>query len=314
MISFMGWIMKIEVKPRQGQEIFYKHGKITKKCLKGFTWDVGERKTRGKITTFSRASARNMRERLVKLPDLSGIYGVTFTVPLESYRQYGKEYFKRFWHNFYCTLKRSVKGWQYFVWRIELTENGVPHFHTLVKVIESETQYFTIEEIKNRWVKAVKKYYGVNVPPDYAVNIRLIDNFGDAYAYVSTHASKHKQAQLGWQGRQWGIIFRDKHEKECYIKALDEQEVRVAESQLWNVSEKQQVIVKRVLRKLFYSKFREQGSFKTRNFKKVKLKGMGFPTRSVTCSSRYLAFRQSQQGSHFLNADTLEKVQKVVNQ
>ena len=41
--------------------------------------------------------------------------------------------------------------------------------------------------------------YGVDVDS-------LRENKANAMRYVCDHASKRKQAQLGWEGRQWGVI------------------------------------------------------------------------------------------------------------
>jgi len=40
------------------------------------------------------------------------------------------------------------------------------------------------------------------------VDFEVIKDTGAFMRYVADHASKRKQAQLGWQGRQWGVIGR----------------------------------------------------------------------------------------------------------
>ena len=48
------------------------------------------------------------------------------------------------------------------------------------------------------------------------VKVDAIRDAGAMFRYLADHASKHKQAQLGYKGKQWGIIGRDNLvEREC---------------------------------------------------------------------------------------------------
>lgn len=59
---------------------------------------------------------------------------------------------------------------------------------------------------------------------DIAAQYRRIDNCAAAFAYVGAHAAKHKRDQLGWKGRQWGVICPTKEAKEFYaLKTVAQQ-------------------------------------------------------------------------------------------
>lgn len=172
---------------------------------------------RGKIISFSNHSVNRLRTFLLeKTIDNSVIYGLTLTCPfgfssfedrtglgLESYHllEYYRASFNRFtgflrWHYSDCG----------FVFRHELQKRKVPHCHIVcflksdIKVDVSDFLYYWLKALKNKADDLVSAY-------KYSVKLdRLDDNALCMFRYLADHTSKGKQDQLGYQGKQWGVI------------------------------------------------------------------------------------------------------------
>lgn len=223
---------------------------------------------RGKITTFSRSSARLLREKLVRMPSSKQgycTYGVTLTLPKDAYFTIDDDfinYFSKFWHNFKQRLRDNARKNKFsdeliVVWRIELTKNRVPHFHLIVYTMDKRDVSF----ICDLWIKALSKYYNIVPIRNVACKIQEISNFEGAYKYICSHASKHKKEQLGWQGKQWGIFFPKKIAKNILTNAMTYDMLQlnqVAECKLCDfaiLSFGSYFKVLRVLRKLYNNRF-----------------------------------------------------------
>lgn len=237
---------------------------ILKKCSHLFNHEW----KRGKITTFSRSSARLLREKLVRMPSQKQgylTYGVTLTLPKDAYFTIDDDfisYFSKFWHNFKQRLRDNARKNRFsdeliVVWRIELTKNRVPHFHLIVYTMDRKD----INYICDLWVKALSKYYNIFPIRNVACKIQEISNFEGAYKYICSHASKHKKEQLGWQGKQWGIFFPKKIAKNILTNAMSYDMLRsdsVAECKLCDfaiLSFGSYFKVLRLLRKLYNNRF-----------------------------------------------------------
>lgn len=172
------------------------------------------KRSRGDIKGFSSASRRRLRERLALASHVSGktsMLGGCLTIPGDVLPP---ENVRKIWHDF-------VKAWKYktpdipFVWRIELQTRKQPHWHVVVyapferakeaeenlyrlwgKVISSNIDFGTLE------IKTISGF------GRYGVNTKCLDDSQAAniIGYLADHTSKHKQDQLGWRGRQWGIV------------------------------------------------------------------------------------------------------------
>lgn len=176
---------------------------------------------RGKQITFSATSSRNLKNKLLNLPWGMGVsmYGVTLTLKAEAYQSVSDpvKALRAHWFGFcdaVCDLAaRGVLGRLFsFVWRIELTKAGTPHYHCIICTnFPPDVLLF-----QSTWMRLVKKWYGYTTHADVAAKYRRIDNCQAAFAYVGAHAAKHKRDQLGWQGRQWGVICPSKEAKAFY--------------------------------------------------------------------------------------------------
>lgn len=194
---------------------------ITIKGQKGHFYGVmPPTRKRGDITTFSYGSARRLRECLAMAsPKQEGLipFGVCLTIPGAVL---APSVVREIWHDFVVQVKRTLPALP-FVWRIELQRRKQAHWHLIawaepLKQPDGSPLPFStqIETLTNIWQKAVLKrccalsertfcgfiLHGVQVRP------LLGSSATGIVGYLCEHESKHKQEQLGWQGRQWGVV------------------------------------------------------------------------------------------------------------
>lgn len=187
---------------------------------------------RGKVTSFSSQSVKRLRRALMTayVPGLEP-WGVTLTVPItvDDWQDDWAACFKRFWQS--CL---RLPGFVSSIWRVELQARGMPHLHCVVWVRSD----WDIVRFQDLWRQAL---HGWCLCPPLSVKRKVLGEWmeieaktqGDAYVdgafdmsrtttcrvdrlsgssssvrYLCDHTSKRKQAQLGYQGRQWGIVGR----------------------------------------------------------------------------------------------------------
>ena len=197
-------------------------------------------KTRGKqldgvkrstIKGWSKASVRRLREELFKYHLKGEEYLLGFTgtlpgnVPDDFWKGYGDEFrklIKRFRRTFSYRFPKS-----YLVYRVELQQRGAPHIHAIVhfhkddllsdmglkpSAVTPSAVGMAAFDIRRLWLDSVD----LDSMPDrraiddwrfrkYGAKTEAVNRDG-MMRYLSDHASKSKQAQLGWKGRQWGVF------------------------------------------------------------------------------------------------------------
>lgn len=324
-----------EVKPRRAAVIQLPHGVLVRRPRKpgtkiGDVSGLKKAKRCGKEgMVFGRTSAQNLRSKLLTLPAVRGVYGVTLTIDRHYYE--GPEQVRKFWALFCPLWKRRLEEGisenTYFVWRIELQKNGTPHWHCIFCAdTEADVLHF-----RRVYIEAVKMFFGYDAPLEAAVNIRLLDDFAQAFGYVASHATKHKREQLGWRGRQWGMLFRTPAAKSLYkasvvdIKAIEAKLDKADEeyfSQLEAggsgeglyrtdimhgvkgayLSEVSFFRWRRALRRLLYARFRANGVYSCKRLDRTKLR---------SCSSRWQAWRQVSQKCHYFSGATAARLLEV---
>lgn len=174
---------------------------------------------RGSITTFSRHSRLRMRESLSTASlDASECFGLTLTLPwqngleslqacLERYRECYNRFTTYFRRSFPCSAA---------IFRHELQRRKMPHCHLVVFFSHADVEKGAdIQELRYKcfklWNDSLLGYYGGGSKTAFALHGVKLDRLNDRvamYRYVSDHASKSKQAQLGYKGKQWGFINR----------------------------------------------------------------------------------------------------------
>lgn len=218
----------------------YPHGTLTDRGTRMNTAQSPRpTRKRSTITTLSRASAARLRRLLaqVKGPDGWVCFGATLTVPGPPITS---AEWNRLWRAYRQRLLRLGK--LTLVWRIEMQERGQPHIHCVCwgestvqtaqlralwldnldllgpyegpadmkgerTVTRTEGKRTDKGEFKPGWAKVTTRAIW---PGAYkrAVKVDGLDKSDDMgwWRYLAAHASKSMQAQLGWQGRQWGVV------------------------------------------------------------------------------------------------------------
>lgn len=184
----------------------------------------GVHRLRGEIGTFSTASRRRMREAMLTLYiDEAHLVGSTFTVPWK-----GSDFsplmdeFRECWNRYGVAFRRSFPH-SAIIYRVELQERGAPHVHALVWLDKSDASAvggapvvlptadvvgFASLSLREMWLRSVPNLHrgSYRAFSRYGVKVEPIPDAGAMFRYLADHASKHKQAQLGYKGKQWGII------------------------------------------------------------------------------------------------------------
>ena len=198
-------------------------------------------------------------------------YGLTLTLPWAA----APDEWRKIWNRY---VQRLIKQYPTvgMVWRIELTTGKAKrsgghrrcHVHAVVwipsgYVISTPCQFEFVKGSKaisacnltsicEAWVKA---WDSVNHPPldarqwEYATSFGARKGFGivikpldgsthGCIHYLCDHATKHKEEQLGWVGRQWGVVNRKCFEgsDDC-SRAITGKDWAIAKRQLRRLSE-----------------------------------------------------------------------------
>lgn len=189
---------------------------------------------RGKIQCFSSGAVRRLRQALFwSTLDDSVCVGVTFTVPWKDIsRERILKEFQESWHRFQIVFRRKLPN-SALIYRVELQRRGAPHIHAICwgkrcDILGSglpdecfDAAAGWLQWLFTRlWTRVAIKFYEDDEQlikaERHAVKVDWLnsENRGALYRYLCDHASKRKQAQLGYQGKQWGIIGRDNLERE----------------------------------------------------------------------------------------------------
>lgn len=197
---------------------------------------------RGDIEGFSENSRSRLRVLLSTAKWKGGKcrrFGFTLTLPWAA----TPNEWRKVWKSFLDLLRKHDNLG--LIWRIELTTGKAErsgglrrcHVHAMVWLPlskplrradaslfgkdESLDCMLNLRAFGQEWISAWQS----SAPPltkgqiDYATSIGEGKNYGVSYKplddskdgaihYLCDHASKHKQEQLGWKGRQWGVVNR----------------------------------------------------------------------------------------------------------
>lgn len=182
----------------------------------------------GDITTFSRASRSRLRETLAMAHLITDgrLFGVTFTIPSPTLSDIlSPAKVRDIWFDFIRHIFPRSFSHSSLIWRIELQERGQAHWHCVFYCSDDDAYSRNADlsiafdlvciELCRVWRELV--YKRVNTDnwslqthlgfSDRGVDIQPLTSSA-IVGYVCDHGSKQKQAQLGWVGRQWGVIGR----------------------------------------------------------------------------------------------------------
>lgn len=193
---------------------------------------------RGKIKGFSHKAAARMRQFLL-VNDVPGheLRNVTLTVPGEITPEEWRTALRRL---SMIALRAGIS----FVWRVELQRRRVPHLHLVAWLPPKSHAHRVFTE---EWLERCLPARCGSMPGALAraAHVTGPGSVGDVnwFAYLAAHATKSKKEQLGWKGKQWGIVGRGRF--------VDADPLFVAE-----FSDRQRAVFLRCLRRLLLGRMR----------------------------------------------------------
>jgi len=221
---------------------------------------------RGKITTMSsKASGRLRHWLLIQHCPWGQLWDVTLTIPGEVTPE---EWDK---------LKRRIfKQWERagfaVVWRVELQKRGTPHLHCVVWTPADMPMEKRNHLLYVSWWECLPEEKRFSAGAwKHAAHVKGpytdIEQSPKWLAYVAAHASKRKKEQLGWKGKQWGIINRSLFsEREAMVEVT--------------MTRQEEKVFERTLSRFLFSKSRaHRTNLRTKGIKpKSRLRRMFFPS------------------------------------
>lgn len=180
----------------------------------------------GDIKGFSTASKRRLRETLAMAHTNtpSEPYGFCFTIPGDILTPGQTREIWELWRINYLTRKYSDCA---FIWRIELQQRKQAHWHCVgymstrdeklesLKVPPHNIALIKAQQLKDDWFSFISNKVGKNWSEKTlkgasfcSCNVKPLSGVAgvNIVGYLADHTSKHKAQQLGWKGRQWGIV------------------------------------------------------------------------------------------------------------
>lgn len=189
----------------------------------GFTPDTRATRVKGDIHEFSADSRRRLRYTLARIKPANPDYvawGCCLTIPGEVISQ---ERASKIWHSWSKNNCRRKFSDIPMVWRVELQKRKQPHWHLVVFVPKGGDGAWQRMMISDEWKRLIRKtledkngcctwsWETDKGFERFGVKWRSLHSRQSAVDYLAPeldHESKRKQEQLGWKGRQWGIINR----------------------------------------------------------------------------------------------------------
>lgn len=165
---------------------------------------------RGKIEGFSAQAALRLRRFLIgyHVPDTLLIYHGTLTVPGEVSPDEWRASLRRW-------SMRVQRAGAAVVWRVELQKRKQPHLHFIGWVPkfggDHMAQFKAMRSFSPAgWLECLPDRCAAHRGARFhAVHLRVVEHEDIAWlAYAVGHSAKQKRSQLGWKGKQWGIINR----------------------------------------------------------------------------------------------------------
>lgn len=172
----------------------------------------------GDITTFSTASRKRLRMTLATAQHKDGgnPFGVTLTIPG---RILTPEETRKLWDEWGKHILTRKYSDCLVIWRIELQTRKQAHWHCVVWCKGSiQDGILQCTQMAADWRRLV--YHNCNGQDwqertvrgfeEHGVDIKPLSGASSTgvIGYLCDHTSKHKQEQLGWVGRQWGVVNR----------------------------------------------------------------------------------------------------------
>lgn len=201
------WCNRFEVYPLAVRQFRFPTVREIPKCVQDGIY-------RGSINGFSRHSALRLREFLATRTlrgSLRGIYGITLTVPWRSL-SLGSSLcaYRSAFNRFGLMFRRRFPN-SYLVFRHELQIRRMPHCHCVLYLSCRDVDSDLLRLFGSMWLISMSyQSYGGDWAgfSRHGVDVQTLTDCTVAYRYIADHASKHKRSQLGYIGKQWGVLGR----------------------------------------------------------------------------------------------------------
>lgn len=236
---------------------------------------------RGKIEGFSSKAAARLRHFLLTEGAEGLLWDLTLTIPGDISPD-----------EWYKLQRRLFKRWERagfaIVWRVELQKRKVPHLHCIAwtpsgmpaearnKLIY-QAWWWSLPEEK-RWADGAWAHC-CHVKGPYTD----IEQSPKWLAYIAAHAGKRKKEQLGWKGKQWGIVNRKLFSPRSPMLDVD-------------LSAGQEKLFKRTVSRFLFAKTRDH---------RKKLRARGIRTRS---RQRRLFFPNGCKAMRIMQPEIVRKI------
>jgi hypothetical protein len=150
---------------------------------------------RGQILGFSDAAARRLKQAFMQLEVVGSIL---WSFTLTTHASLSPEVWRAIMKRFRCGVRD--RGWA-GIWRVELQRRGTPHLHVAFWLPRG----VDFNEVRLLWLRCTREIDDEEARRHAVKGQRIEQGDGGWAVYMGLHSGKHKEAQLGWIGKQWGI-------------------------------------------------------------------------------------------------------------
>jgi hypothetical protein len=150
---------------------------------------------RGQIHGFSDKAARRLKCAFMEL-EVPGAVLWSFT--LTTHASLSPDDWRALMKRFRCALRD--RGWA-GIWRVELQRRGTPHLHVAFWLPVA----VHFNEVRLLWLRCTREIDDEEARGHAVKGEQIPAGDGGWAVYMGLHSGKHKEAQLGWIGKHWGI-------------------------------------------------------------------------------------------------------------
>jgi hypothetical protein len=158
--------------------------------------------TRGAIHGFSRKSRGRLLKTMAKIDRSAASNALFVTLTYPSSFTAARSQCKGHLHAWGQALVRAFPK-SSFIWRLELTKIGTPHFHLIVFGV----QYIAHEWVSRTWARIAAT--GHRWHEAAGTEVRRVKSSKEALGYAAKYAAKLPESEANdTTGRVWGVIGR----------------------------------------------------------------------------------------------------------
>jgi hypothetical protein len=150
---------------------------------------------RGEITGFTSKAARRLKRAFMELyvPNR-----VLWSFSLTTHAVFTPDQWRGAMKRFRCGLVK--RGWA-AIWRVELQRRQAPHLHCAFWLPQGDG----LNDVRLLWLRCTRELDDEAARAHAVKGDPIKQGDGGWAAYMGMHSGKHKEEQLGWLGKQWGL-------------------------------------------------------------------------------------------------------------